>query len=125
MMGSALSARLEDYLEAILHVVEAKGAARPKEIIRELKIGASSVTAALKSLAAKDLVDYAPYDVVTLTESGEKIARDVAHRHETIRRFLIRVLDADRNLADEAACQMKHAVPKELCRSIRALSIDI
>lgn len=114
MMSPPLSASLEDYLEVIFHVVEAKGAARPKDIIRELKISASSVTAALKSLAAKDLVNYAPYDVITLTERGEKIARDVAHRHETLRRFFIKVLAVDQKLADEAACQMEHAVPTEL-----------
>jgi DtxR family Mn-dependent transcriptional regulator len=114
MMSPTLSASLEDYLEVILHVVEAKGAARPKDIVEALKIGASSVTAALKSLAAKDLVNYAPYDVITLTESGEKIARDVAHRHETLRKFFIQVLAADQKLADGAACQMEHAVPNEL-----------
>jgi DtxR family Mn-dependent transcriptional regulator len=114
MMTSALSASLEDYLEVIFHVVEAKGAARPKDIVQELKIGASSVTAALKSLSDKDLVNYAPYDVITLTRSGEKIARDVVHRHETLREFFIRVLAADQELADSAACQMEHAVPKEL-----------
>ena len=113
-MSSTLSASLEDYLEVILHVVEEKGAARPKDILQELKIGASSVTAALKSLAAKDLVNYEPYDIITLTESGERIARDVAHRHATLRTFLMRVLAADPNLADEAACRMEHAVPKEL-----------
>ncbi len=69
-VGPALSASLEDYLEAIFHIVEAKGAAKPRDIVHELKIGASSVTAALKSLAAKDLVNYSPYDIVTLTKAG-------------------------------------------------------
>jgi DtxR family Mn-dependent transcriptional regulator len=110
----ALSASLEDYLEAILHIVEAKGAARPKDIARQLDIGNSSVTAALRSLAAKDLVNYAPYEVITLTEGGEKAARDVIHRHETLREFFVRVLAADENLADTAACRMEHAVPGEL-----------
>jgi DtxR family Mn-dependent transcriptional regulator len=110
----ALSASLEDYLEVILHIVEAKGAARPKDIAQQLEIGNSSVTAALKTLAAKDLVNYAPYEVITLTEGGEKVARDVVHRHETLREFFVRVLAADEKLADEAACRMEHAVPGKL-----------
>jgi len=114
MAELALSASLEDYLEVIFHIVGAKGAARPKDIALELEIGNSSVTAALKSLAAKDLVNYAPYDVITLTKSGERAARDVVHRHETLRDFFIRVLAADHDLANQAACRMEHAVPSEL-----------
>jgi DtxR family Mn-dependent transcriptional regulator len=122
MSQQGLSASLEDYLEVIFHVVEEKGAARPKDIARELGIGNSSVTAALKTLAAKDLVNYAPYDVVTLTASGELAARDVVHRHETLREFFIRVLAADEHLANRAACQLEHAVPGELVeRFIRFL----
>lgn len=114
MTNPALSASLEDYLEAILHIVEAKGAARPKDIARHLDIGNSSVTAALKTLAARELVNYAPYEVITLTDGGEKAARDVVRRHETLREFFVRVLAADEKLADESACRMEHAVPGEL-----------
>ncbi len=42
------------------------------------------------------------------------VARDVVHRHETLREFFIKVLAADHELADTAACQMEHAVPGEL-----------
>lgn len=114
MTSLALSASLEDYLEVILEVVDDKGVARPKDIVRRLSVGPSSVTAALKSLAAKNLVNYSPYDLITLTEQGETIARDVAHRHDTLREFFVRVLAADSKLADEAACGMEHAVPKQL-----------
>ena len=114
MADPALSASLQDYLEVIFHIVEDKGAARPKDIARELDIGNSSVTAALKSLAAKQLVNYAPYDVVTLTESGESAAREVVHRHEILREFFVRVLAAEHELADQAACRMEHAIPAEL-----------
>lgn len=114
MTDSTLSASLEDYLEAILHIVEARGAARPKDIARQLGIGNSSVTAALKTLAAKGLANYAPYEVITLTEEGEKAAREVVHRHETLKEFFVRVLAAKEELADVAACRMEHAVPGEL-----------
>jgi DtxR family Mn-dependent transcriptional regulator len=122
MEHPGLSASLEDYLEVIFHVAEEKGAARPKDIARELGIGNSSVTAALKTLAAKDLVNYAPYEVVTLTANGERVARDVVRRHETLRDFFVQVLAADDDLANRAACQMEHAVPGELVeRFIRFL----
>ncbi len=105
-----LSASLEDYLEAIFHTVEAKGAARAKDIVMRLGVHNSSVTQALKSLAEKELVNYAPYDTITLTEAGEVIARDVVKRHETLRAFLGQVLGLPYTEADEGACRMEHAV---------------
>lgn len=114
MTEATLSASLEDYLEAIFHIVREKHAARPKDISKYLAVGNSSVTGALKALAARELVNYAPYEVVTLTPSGEEAARDVVRRHETLREFFIKVLAADNELAEDAACKMEHAIPAEL-----------
>ena len=114
MVEATLSASLEDYLEAIFHIVREKSAARPKDISKYLEVGNSSVTGALKALKARKLVNYAPYDVVTLTPSGEEVARDVVRRHESLREFFIKVLAADTELAEKAACKMEHHVPTEL-----------
>ena len=114
MSEDTLSASLEDYLEAIFHIVQDKQAARPKDISKRLKVGNSSVTGALKALAARELVNYAPYDVVTLTAAGEEAARDVVRRHESLREFFVKVLAADSKLAEHAACRMEHAVPAQL-----------
>jgi DtxR family Mn-dependent transcriptional regulator len=105
-----LSASLEDYIEAIYHTVEAKGAARAKDIVMRLGVHNSSVTQALKSLAEKELVNYAPYDTITLTASGQAVALDVVKRHETLRMFLGKVLGLPDDEADEGACRMEHAV---------------
>jgi len=107
---SKLSSSLEDYLEAIFHTVEAKGAARAKDLVLRLGVQNSSVTQALRSLSEKKLVNYAPYDVVTLTDSGERIARDVVKRHQTLSEFLHKVLGLPENEADEGACRMEHAI---------------
>ncbi len=114
MNEATLSASLEDYLEAIFHIVRKKHAARPKDISEFLEVGNSSVTGALKALKARKLVNYAPYDVVTLTPTGEEAARDVVRRHESLREFFIKVLAADNELAEDAACKMEHAIPAEL-----------
>jgi DtxR family Mn-dependent transcriptional regulator len=114
MTEATLSASLEDYLEAIFHIQRKKQAARPKDISQFLEVGNSSVTGALKALKARKLVNYAPYDLVTLTPSGEEAARDVVRRHESLREFFIKVLAADSELAENAACKMEHAVPADL-----------
>jgi DtxR family Mn-dependent transcriptional regulator len=107
---SKLSSSLEDYLEAIYHTVEAKGAARAKDLVLRLGVQNSSVTQALRALSEKKLVNYAPYDVVTLTDSGERIALDVVKRHQTMSEFLNKVLGLPENEADEGACRMEHAI---------------
>jgi DtxR family Mn-dependent transcriptional regulator len=117
MTVETLSASLEDYLEAIYHLIAEKQAARVKDISKRLKVNYSSVTGALKALAERRLVNYAPYELVTLTPRGESLARDVIRRHEVLRDFFIKVLAIDKEHADEAACEMEHAVsPKILER---------
>ena len=88
----SLTASLEDYLEAIFHVAAEKGAARAKDISRRMKVNSSSVTGALRALADRGLVNYAPYDIVTLTAKGTRMAEDVIRRHEVLRDFFVKVL---------------------------------
>lgn len=104
-----LSASLEDYLEAIYLISREQGEARSREIIEHLGVTGPSVTEALQLLSEKGLVNYAPYEAITLTSKGETIARDVLHRHETLRDFFIDVLGVDPKIADEGACKMEHA----------------
>ena len=111
---SQVSSSLEDYLEAIYHIAEAKGAARAKDIVQAMGVNNSSVTQALRSLSEKKLVNYAPYDVITLTADGEKIAQDVLQRHVTLREFLTTVLGLPTDLADGEACRMEHAIDDEV-----------
>ena len=106
-----LSSSLEDYLETILIVSEEKGAARPKDIASRLNVKAASVTGALKLLAEKKLVNYAPYDVVTLTAPGKQIAKEIVRKHNALLRFFSNVLDIPHEDADEFACKMEHSIP--------------
>ena len=110
-LASELSESLEDYLEAILAIEGDKRAARPKDIAARLSVSPPSVTAALQNLAARKLVNYAPYDLVTLTEHGRRLALDVRKRHDALRRFFTELLQLDLAEADEVACHMEHALP--------------
>ena len=113
-MPEPLSASLEDYMEAIYHVVEEKRAARPKDISNRLNVSSSSVTGALRALASRELINYAPYDVVTLTDEGHQVAQEIVRRHEALQDFFVKVLSVSEDLAANAACEMEHAVPREL-----------
>ena len=114
-----MSASQEDYLETILHLVEEGQVARPRDIAARMKVNRSSVTGALQALATRELVHYAPYDLVTLTESGRAAATDVARRHSALSDFLVKVLGFPPAEAEEAACGMEHAVPPKLLHRFR------
>lgn len=101
---------MEDYLETIYHIVSEKKAARAKDISVRMAVNSASVTGALRLLAEKGHINYAPYDVITLTPSGEILARDIVRRHEILKDFFTRVLDVDEQEAEVNACKMEHAV---------------
>ncbi|HSO09503.1 MAG TPA: metal-dependent transcriptional regulator [Desulfoprunum sp.] len=109
-----LSASLEDYIEAIHHIVNEKHVARSKEIASRLEVSRASVTEALRALARKGLINYAPYEAITMTAKGRKVAGDVIFRHDTLKQFFIEVLAIDRKIAEEAACRIEHAAPPEV-----------
>ena len=90
--SSAISSTLEDYLEVILRLLGEKGAARVRDIAKALSVHKSTVTVALRRLAEKGLVNYRPYELVTLTPQGEELGREILRRHQLIRRFLSEVL---------------------------------
>jgi DtxR family Mn-dependent transcriptional regulator len=112
LSSETLSASLEDYLEAIYHIAAAKRVARAKDIVKRLNVGSSSVTGALHALADRELINYVPYDVITLTSNGERVAREIVRKHEVLRDFFVKVLGVEAKDAETGACKMEHAVPR-------------
>jgi DtxR family Mn-dependent transcriptional regulator len=113
-VSDTLTASMEDYLEAIYHIVRKKQAARAKDIARRLAVNNSSVTGALRTLSEKGFINYAPYDVITLTPRGHQHAEDVVRRHEALMDFFTKVLCVDAAEASDAACKMEHAVSRTI-----------
>ena len=110
----ALSASLEDYVEAILRLERESRVTRVSEIAAHLEVSRPSVTGAIKILGARGLVCHAPYGHVTLTEEGVRVASEVERRHLLIRDFLTGVLSLPEDKAEEAACRMEHVLEAEV-----------
>lgn len=117
-----LSASLEDYLEAIFWIASIKGAARAKDIAKRLSVKAASVTGALRILADKQFINYAPYEVITLTPEGYTRAQQVIQKHEVLKDFFIDVLGIDRALAEEGACKLEHDLPDGIMERLLAFT---
>lgn len=109
-MSEALSASLEDYLEAILSLVKGDGEAHVRDIAERLGVTMPSVTGALHTLAERELVNYQPYSTVTLTRRGRRIAEGVSRRHQVFSTFFSGVLGLKAQVAGENACRLEHAI---------------
>lgn len=118
-MSETLTAVQEDYVESILALIRDGQVARVRDIARSLGVGMPSVTAALKSLAKRKLVNYEAYQFITLTDRGRELAEEVRQRHEVIRHFLTEVLGLDRTAADANACRMEHGMDEQVLERLR------
>ncbi len=104
----------EDYLEAILRLVNEKGAARVRDIASVLSVHKSTVSASLKSLSERGFVNYSPYEITTLTPQGREIAEDVTRRHEIVRDFFVEVLAVEDGVANANACRAEHILDADV-----------
>ncbi|MHC4502650.1 MAG: metal-dependent transcriptional regulator [Planctomycetota bacterium] len=108
-----ISPAMEDYLEVILRLSRRTGFARARDIASALDVKRSSVTGALRHLAQMKLVNYKPYEFITLTPKGRGAARRVTGRHEALARFFREVLGVPGPTADSDACRIEHGLSRE------------
>ena len=111
-MAERLSATLEDYLRVVLGFQRDKQFARVSDIAGALGVAKSAVTAALRSLSSRGLLNYQPYEPVTLTSEGEQRAEEIVLRHRVISDFLRDALDVDPGRAESIACRIEHAIDR-------------
>lgn len=117
-----LTPSLEDYLEAILAVIREHRVARVRDIAGHLHVGMPAVTSALKTLAKRELVNYEPYQYITLTDRGRELASEISRRHDLLRRFLVGVLGVGPDVAEANACRMEHAIDPDVLEKLRKLA---
>ena len=101
------SKSVEDYLEAVYNIILRKGYARTKDIAEELNVTSPSVSAMLKKLQKEELIFYEKYGGVTMTLKGEKLAKVIKHRHDTLTKFLKIIMVSDYN-SENDACRLEH-----------------
>jgi DtxR family Mn-dependent transcriptional regulator len=119
-----LTSNMEDYLEVILNLQQEHKVARVKDIAQRLKVKMPSVTGAMKGLAEKGLVNYERYSYLTLTEAGEKIAREIGERHKTFYDFLTGILQIDHETAEVDACRLEHATSRKTFAKIKEFTLN-
>lgn len=99
--------RVEDYLEAIYNLYSEKGYVSAADISERLGVRPPTVSSMVSRLASEGYLVHARYRGMKLTERGEKAARSVIRRHETIAEFL-EMLGVDSKVAYEDTEGIEH-----------------
>jgi DtxR family Mn-dependent transcriptional regulator len=104
----------ENYLKSIYHLSLNAENASTNQLAALLNTKASSVTDMLKKLADKELINYTPYQGVTLTAPGKKIAVNIIRKHRLWEFFLVEKLNFKWDEVHEMAEEMEHISSNEL-----------
>ncbi|MEG0391296.1 MAG: metal-dependent transcriptional regulator [Anaerovoracaceae bacterium] len=108
----------ENYLETILILKEKTGSVRSIDIVRELDFTKPSVSVAMKRLKEDGFIHVDSGGYITLTPTGEAIAREIYERHTILTAALCK-LGVDEDIAKEDACKMEHYISKETFEKIK------
>ncbi len=112
-MGRLLPAkgrRREDYLRVIYKVKKSKGYVRIKDIAEELGVSPPSVIDFLDKLTKDGLVIYEKGGKVDLTSKGAELGKEYFERHESIKKFLMILLNIDEEEAERETCYIEHGL---------------
>lgn len=108
----------EDYLETILMLGQSGEPVRSIDIAVALEYTKPSVSVAMKNLRASGHIVMDSDNHITLTESGEKIARAMYERHMLISDWLI-YLGVDGETAVNDACKMEHGMSEQSFEALK------
>lgn len=114
----------QNYLKTIRELRGADGRATTCALARHLQIAPASVTNMMQRLAMDGLVEYTPYRGAALTETGEREASDVSHKHEIIERYLVATLGFNAEQAHAEAERWEHCISDEMTRKLHSLLIQ-
>ena len=104
----------ENYLKAIYHLSTQSESVSTNQIAASLNTKAASVTDMLKKLAEKELINYARYQGVTLSQKGEKVALSIVRKHRLWEYFLVEKLNFKWDEVHEVAEELEHISSREL-----------
>lgn len=108
----------EDYLETILMLCMENGSARSVDIAARLGVTKPSVSFAMKRLRENGYILMGDDNRITLTETGEAIARRILERHHLLIKMLTR-LGVCEETARADACKIEHDLSDESFDAIR------
>src|SRR5438270_2515531 len=113
-MENPLTKSERETLKAMYRLTKAGAEAHTGGLADALGVSPGTVTATIKRLADRGIVDHKPYRGVELTTGGRRLAIAAIRRHRIVERFLADMLGYAWNEADRLAGSFEHELPQEV-----------
>jgi DtxR family transcriptional regulator, Mn-dependent transcriptional regulator len=115
MSQEPLTEAIQHYLREIYKLgQEADAPVSVTALARAQGVSAASASAMVKKLAALKLAEHAPYQGVSLTAAGERVALEVIRHHRLLELYLAETLGVDVEDVHDEADRLAHAISEEL-----------
>ncbi|WP_099355348.1 metal-dependent transcriptional regulator [Fredinandcohnia onubensis] len=96
-----LSAKQEQYLVEIYENINEEGFTRVSQLAKSLNVSVPSASKMAKKLKEEGLIEFQRYGIITFTENGEKLAKQLAVNHEVLSRFFQLIEVKEENIKEE------------------------
>jgi DtxR family transcriptional regulator, Mn-dependent transcriptional regulator len=120
----ALTPAHEDYLKAIYRLQSQGEKVQNSALAQHLDVSPASTTNMVKRLAELEMVVYAPYQEIALTEAGERVALEVLRHHRLLELYLHKKLNLPWDQVHAEAERLEHVISETLEDAISAALDD-
>ncbi|MCE7984956.1 MAG: metal-dependent transcriptional regulator [Caldilinea sp. CFX5] len=115
-----LTSAHEDYLKAIYLLMAEGQKVNNSALANVLEVSPASTTNMVKKLAELALVEYEPYQSITLTEAGRQVALEVLRHHRLLELYLHQKLNLPWDQIHAEADRLEHVISEALEDAIAA-----
>ena len=109
-----LSAAVEDYLKAVYAVHDKHGKVTTSLLAEKMGVSPASATSMIKKMAEAKLVAHQPYQGVTLSEMGLKLALEIIRHHRLVELYLSEALGVPWDKVHEEAEKWEHVLSEDV-----------
>lgn len=109
-----LTSAHEDYLKAVYLLTSQGAPVTNSALASHLEVSPASTTNMVKKLAELGLIDYQPYQSISLTKAGERVALEVLRHHRLLELYLHQELSLPWDQVHAEAERLEHVISEAL-----------
>ncbi len=113
----------EDYVEAIADAIAAQGICRAMDLVAHFDVTHATVNNTISRLQRDGLVVTEPYQPISLTAKGKRMAAKARQRHEVVKAFL-RWIGVSESTATVDSEGIEHHVSDETLQAMKRVMAD-
>ena len=110
----------QNYLETIFLLQRENGQVRSIDVAKALSFSKPSVSRAMGKLKEAGYLEIQQSGKLVLTKEGNKLAKNLVDRQETLTQFLMMTADVEQSIAEEDAKKMMHFLNDKTYKGIKS-----